>query len=398
MPAGLDRTDRSILMGAGILVLVLAFATALLTPARRGGRAGFPSSYSPAWDGAQAAYLLLEELGYDVKRWDRPPAELENENGPDNLILILASPMQPPTSEDVAALHRFLDGGGRIVATGENVADFLPGGHKFEEGDDAEGETHFPAVLPSPLTSGAPEISMAAPTDWHPPQVDHIAVYGNKDTAAVVTYAVGKGTIIWWGSPSPLTNRGIREPGNLALLLNSIGGTRGKQILWDEYFHGARGDFWAYVAKTPLPWAFAQLGLLLLFVLLTYSRRYGTTRMPGKVSRLSPLEFVDTLGDLYASGHAGPTAVRVAYQRLRFQLMRQLGLTANATVAELARLGSRTLGWKEESLLGTLARADRNSRTLDLSDAEALEIVRDVHDYTARLEMRTASNEKRPLE
>jgi hypothetical protein len=214
----------------------------------------------------------------------------------------------------------------------------------------------------------------------------------------VVTYSVGKGAIVWWGSPSPLTNRGIREPGNLALLLNSVGGRNGRQILWDEYFHGARADFGSYFGKTPLPWVFAQLGFLLLFVLATYSRRYGTIRMPGKISRLSPLEFVDTLGDLYTSGHAGSAAVRVAYQRLRFQLTRQLGLTSNATVGEIARLGSRTMGWAEQPLLGTLARADRNSRALDVSDAEALEIVQDIGEYTARLEMRTASEAERKSE
>jgi len=392
MPASLDRTDRSILIGAGVLVLSLAMATSLLTPSRRGGRTGFPSSYSTSWDGAKAAYLLLGELGYDVRRWGESPTELQGD--PENEVLILASPLQQPSSEETAALRRFLERGGRILASGDDFVDFLPGGQKFVEMDDAEGETQFPAMLPSPLTSGASEISMAAPIDWHPTTVDQIVVYGNKDTAAVMTYSVGQGTIVWWGSPSPLTNRGIREPGNLALLLNSIGGMKGKRILWDEYFHGARGDFWSYVSKTPLPWVMAQLGLLFAFVLVTYSRRYGTIRMPGKVSRLSPLEFVDTLGDLYSSAHAGSAAVRVAYQRLRFQLTRQLGLTANATVAELAHVGNQTLGWNEQSLLGTLARADRNSGMLSVSDAEALEIVQDLHEYSARMEIRNAPEKK----
>ena len=392
MPAGLDRTDRSILIGAGILVLILAVATSVLTPSRRGGRTGFPSSYSTSWDGAKAAYLLLGELGYDVKRWDRSPTELEEK--PQGQVLILANPLQLPTSEENAALRRFLENGGRVVATGEAISEFLPGGQRFTETDDAEGETEFPALLPSPLTAGSPQISMAPPIDWHPTPIDKLAVYGNKDTAAVVTYSVGKGTIVWWGSPSPLTNRGIQKPGNLALLLNSIGGSRHTQILWDEYFHGARGDFWSYIGRTPLPWVFAQLAVLFVFVLVTYARRYGTIRMPRKVSRLSPLEFVDTLGDLYTSAHAGSAAVRVAYQRLRFQLARQLGLTSNATVAELARTSNRTLGWDEPSFLGTLARADRNSRTLNLSDAEALEIVRDLHQYAARLEIRNAPEEK----
>ena len=392
MPARLDGTDRSILIIAGVLVIGLALATSFLNANRNGGRAGFPSSYSTSWDGAEAAYLLLKELGYDVKRWDKPPTEFEGD--PQNQIFILASPLQPPTVEEIAALRGFLSRGGRVVATGGDAADFLPEGARFFESDATEGETQFPALLPSPLTSGAAKISMAAPIDWHPAMLDQIPVYGNNDTAAVVIYSVGKGTVVWWGSPSPLTNRGIQEPGNLALLLNSIGNTKGKQILWDEYFHGARRDFWSYIVRTPLPWVFAQLGVLFLFVLLTYSRRYGTIRMPGKSSRLSPLEFVDTLGDLYTSAHAGSAAVRVAYQRLRFQLSKQLGLTSNATIAELARTANQTLGWHEQELVGTLARADRNSRTLDVSDDEALEIVQDLHEYTARLEVRKAPEEK----
>jgi Domain of unknown function (DUF4350) len=396
MPAKLDRTDRSILIGAAVLVLVLAIATSLLTPSHRSGRTGFPSTYSTTWDGAKAAYLLLQELGYNVRRWDQSPTELKGD--PVKQVLILANPLQPPSSEEVAALHRFLNRGGRIVATGAEAFQFLPGGEFFVETDGVEGESNFPALLPSPLTSGAAEISMAPPVNWHSATVDQIAVYGTSDTAAVLTYSVGKGIVVWWGSPSPLTNRGIKESGNVALLLNSVGGRADQQILWDEYYHGARADFFSYIARTPLPWVFAQLGVMFVFVLLTYSRRYGTMRMPRKVSRLSPLEFVDTLGDLYTSAHAGSAAVRVAYQRLRLQLTRQLGLTANATVSEMARAAGQTLGWEEQSLLGTLARADRNSRTLSLSDQQALEIVRDLHDYTARLEIRMAPEKKGQME
>jgi Domain of unknown function (DUF4350) len=396
MPASLDRTDRSLLIGAGILVVVLAVATSLLTPSRKGGRTGYPSSYSTLWDGAKAAYLLLGELGYDVKRWDSSPTELDAKS--ENEVLILASPLQPASSEEITALRSFLERGGRIVATGDEITEYLPGAQKFTETDATIGDSQFPALLPSPLASGAPEISMPAPIGWHPARVDQIEVYGSSDTAAVVTYSVGKGTIVWWGSPAPLTNKGIREPGNLALFLNSVGGAKGKRILWDEYFHGARGDFWSYVRKTPLPWVFAQLGVLFAFVLVTYSRRYGTIRTPGKVSRLSPLEFVETLGDLYASAHAGSAAVRVAFQRLRFQLARQLGLAANATVAELARTAGKTLGWEEQSLLGALARADRTSRTIGVNDDEALEIVQELHGYAEKLEIRNVPQAKGRVE
>ena len=114
MPASLDRIDRSLLIAAALLLVALAFATALLTTNRRGARAGFPSSYSTSWDGAKAAYILLGELGYNVRRSDNAPTEFEN--SPEGQVLILADPFQPPTPEDVAALRRFLEDGGHIVA------------------------------------------------------------------------------------------------------------------------------------------------------------------------------------------------------------------------------------------------------------------------------------------
>ena len=394
MPSGLDRTDRTILTGAAILLVVLAVATALLKPSGQQGRAGYPSSYSTQWDGAKAAYLLLQELGYDVERWNESPLAL-GEDAEDQ-VLVLANPLQPPTPEETAALRRFLESGGQILATGGTAATLLPDAQEFFENDAAE-EVAFTALIPSPLTAGAKKISMTPPFGWRPNRVNQIVVYGNKDTAAVVTYAVGKGRVIWWGSPSPLTNRGLNESGNLALFLNCLGGPD-KEILWDEYFHGARGDFWSYIGKTPLPWVCVQLGLGLLLIFMTYSRRYGTIRMPGKISRLSPLEFVDTLGSLYRTAHAGSAAVRVAYQRFRFQLTRQLGLASNAPAAEMAKAASQTLGWEEVPLLGGLLRAERGARSIDLKDAEALEIVKELDDYAMRLETRRKPEEKRESE
>ena len=394
MPAGLDRTDRSILIGTGILVVVLAIATAVLGTSRQRGRAGYPSSYATQWDGAKAAYLLLEKLGYDIERWNESVTSL----GPDarDQVLVLADPIQPPTAEEKAALRQFLQRGGRVLAAGERAAEFLPEGEAFDESDDLE-ETAFPALVRSPLTAEASEISMAPPMGWHPHAGNLAIAYGNNETAAVVTYPVGAGRVIWWGSPSPLTNRSIKESGNVMLLLNSIGDSS-RHVLWDEYFHGARGDLWSYVGKTPLPWVGVQLGLATALILLTYSRRYGTTRMPGKFSRLSPLEFVDTLGSLYNTAHAGSAAVRVAYQRFRFQITRQLGLAGNAPAAEIAKAATRVLGWEEAPMLGSLVQADRGSRAIGLGDAEALEIVQELHDYTARLETRSTPDGKRKSE
>ena len=384
MPGGLDSADRKLLIGAGILLVGLILVSALISPARNSGGASFPSSYSNAWDGAKAAFLLLQESGYRVERWDLSPTELDEDSAQE--VLIFAEPLLPPTSEEKARILSFLQHGGRVVATGFSAASLLPEAEQFAPADEYEEREKFPALLPSPLIENAPEINMVPPKEWKAARGSHLVIYGSKDTAAVITYRVGAGQVIWWGSDTPLINGGISDAGNLALFLNSVAPSRDKRILWDEYFHGARGSLWAYFVKTPLPWGMAQVGLAFLAILATYSRRNGPIRMPAKASRLSPLEFVETLGDLYSSAHAGSAAVQIMYQRLRFLLTRQLGLSVNVPAAELARSTSQALGWKEEALGKTFLQAEQTATSLQLDDRESLALAQELFDYMARLE------------
>jgi Domain of unknown function (DUF4350) len=396
MPQALDAGDRKLLIGAGALLVVLLVATTFLSPQGAGsGTSSYPSSFSAEWDGAKGAYLLLQDLGYDVVRWQQSPLEIEGDAT--EQVLILAEPVQSASAEEKLAVTQFLQKGGRVLATGSGASQLLPQAPALVEALPFEDVKTFPALLPSPLMRGAPEIRMLPPQHWQPNSASQLVVYGNQETAAVITYPVGKGQVIWWGASTPLTNRGIRESGNLALLLNSVGPRDGIRVLWDEYFHGAHGSLWSYFRLTPLLWGIAQFGIVFLAILATYSRRQGPIRMPLKSSRLSPLEFVETLGDLYASAHAGSAAVRIANQRLRFQLTRQLGLPANAPDAELVHSAGKALAWNEEEFSATLARAERAVDAVKLSDAETLNLVQEMFNYASRLELRRAQpNERQP--
>jgi hypothetical protein len=237
---------------------------------------------------------------------------------------------------------------------------------------------------------------MIPPEGWHPRTASELVVYGTDDTAAVVTYDFGKGKVIWWGSSSPLTNAGLRQSGNLGLLLNSVGPPGRVRVLWDEYFHGSHGSLLDYLGRTPLYWGALQFALVFLAILATFSRRHGPISTPIKPSRLSPLEFVETLGDLYLSAHAGSAAVRIADQRLRFQLSRQLGLPANASNADLASSAAKSLSWNEREFADVLARADVAMKNTNTKDAETLQIVQQIFDYTGRLELRRPEFTERP--
>ena len=394
MPHALDSGDRKLLIGAGIMLAILIVASAYLSPQQGSAASAYPSSYSGDGDGAKGPYLLLQNLHYNVERWEQSPTELSG--NPGNEVLILAGPTQTPSPEEKSAIFDFLNRGGHILASGSGAAKLLPDAPPLNQSYTIEETTKFPALLPSLLMRGAPEISMFPPDDWQPKSVSQLVVYGNEETAAVITYQVGKGQVIWWGNSAPLTNGRIRESGNLPLFLNSVGPPGEVHVLWDEYFHGARGSLWGYIARTPLIWGAVQFGIVFLAIVATYSRRQGPISVPARVSRLSPLEFVETLGDLYCSAHAGSAAVRIAHQRLRFQLTRQLGLAPNAPHAELARSVSTALAWSEQEISATLSRAERAMAAAKVSDADTLQLVQEMFDYTSRLELRRTRTEEKP--
>jgi Domain of unknown function (DUF4350) len=395
MPHTLDGGDRKLLIAAGVLLGVLLVAASLIAPPQVAGTSSIPSSYSQAWNGTKAAFLLLQDLGYNVQRWERSPLEIDGDRK--NEVVILAEPRESPSEDERVAIRDFLANGGRLLVTGASASQFVPEASTFSEGDPTAGNTTFSAVALSPIEQDAPQISMPAPDSWHPVSPRELIVYGNEDTAAVVTYRFGKGQVIWWASAEPLTNGGIRESGNLALFLNSVG-PPGARILWDEYFHGVHGSLLSLFAHTPIMWASIQLGLMFVLVLATYSRRLGPIRPPATPSRLSPLEFVETLGDLYNSAHAGSAGVSIAEQHFRFAVTRKLGLSMHASISELATCASQNLGWEYTPLFETLNRCEVAQQGGGLRDDEAVELVQQLFDFSKRLEVRRATGKGTPRE
>jgi hypothetical protein len=388
MPRGLDSADRKLLIGAGVFFVALVAAGAFLTPPQITGASADPSSYSSSWDGTKAAFLLLQDLGYRVSRWERPPTQLPSPGAGDVLIIANPNEAQTPTQQERFAVLSFVENGGRLIVTGSTASTFLPEASEFGDGNPHDQPVQFSAQTLSPLVRGAPQITMVKPDDWEPSSVRQVELYGDGATAAAVAYAFGKGEIIWWAAPTPLTNRNLLDTGNLAFVLNCLGSPGAGSIYWDEYFHGVRGSLLEFFERSPALWGAAQFGLVFLAILATYSRRLGPVRAPVTVSRLSPLEFVDTLGDLYASAKVSSAAVGIAYQRFRFILTRTLGLPIDTPSADLAKLASESFGWEQVPLAETLRRCDFVSKYGPDPGEEPLPLVQQIHDYGARLEIK----------
>jgi hypothetical protein len=381
MELALDSGDRKLLIGAAAIVLVLAIMGALVGT-EGPSSSGYPSTYSTASDGGKAAFLTLQRLGYRTERWLEPPQAL-NAKG---TILILADPIVPPSKDERQALRKYVESGGKVLATGIRADTLLPEASAGANDILAVEWKDFPALFPGALTRGAKSITLVPLAKWTSTGARYVPLYGSADAPVAVVYTLGRGQILWLAASTSLTNAGIQRAGNLELLLNFAGSPQRTRIFWDEYFHGQGRSLADYFTRTPLPWGLAQLGLLLMFALLAFSRRSGPVHPLPSESRLSSLEFIDTLGGLYQRAHAARGAVEVAYQRFRFLLAKRLGMPLSAADTDLEKAAQQRLS-PAPGLLETLQRCRAAQDDLDLADSKALELVQGLHQFSVVLSL-----------
>ncbi len=388
MPLTIDTKDRKLLIGAAF-VFVLLIAAAVLFGGNSQGSINVPSSYSSASGGAKAAYLLLTDAGYKIERWERPLNQLPQSG---RKTLVLAEPNEAPTQEERERLKAFLSAGGRIIATGMFAGTFLPENNSIPVVLGATTWKKATALSPSAITRAAPEIFLASEANWQSYSPAY-PLYGDGDRTLVVEYPYGRGQVLWWASATPLTNIGLKQPGNLEFFLACLGDSK-NPILWDEYIHGYRETLGASIAHSPVKWLALQLLLLALAIIATFSRRSGPVYTPVTDVRLSPMEFVETLGGLYERAGCASVAVDISYQRFRYWLTRRLGLGNNTSLEEM-QSAVRDRWAIDDRLLAILKRCDSARIDPYLHAPEALHLVQELDDYAARMKLFQGSRKEK---
>jgi len=381
MPLKVDPKDRKLLLAAAC-VFVLLIAGAVMFGGAGGLKAEIPSSYSTASGGAKAAYLLLAGDGYKVQRWERPLYQLPQATGK---TLILADPFEAPTRQDRERLKAFLSEGGRVIATGMFAGTFLPENDSVPDVIGGLAWKKASAVSPAVITRAAPEIVLAAEGRWQSFSAAY-PLYSDGDHVVVVKYPYGRGEVLWWAAATPLTSAGLKEPGNLEFFLACLGEVKG-EVLWDEYIHGYRESLAASIAHSPTKWLGLQLLLLGLAVLATFSRRSGPVCQPFTDNRLSPLEFVHTLGGLYENAGSASVAVDICYQRFRYWLTRRLGVASNISMEELASAVRGRWAVADDHFMAILERCESAKLDPYLHGPEALHLVQELDGFATRLKL-----------
>lgn len=388
----LERSDRRLLIWAGVFIVLVMIALSFTQDEEE---SSVPSTYSAQSRGAKGAFLLLQESGYRVERWEQAPLDLPA--NPQHTVLVMASPYAQPTRDEQNALQTFLSEGGKVLVTGRNVPSYLPKTDVEREPLQTPSPKEYKPQLLTPLTRGG-AIQMSPAAYWKGQSAGTLVHYADEDRPIVVSYNVGHGEVIWWASSTPLTNAAIDKSGNLALLLNSIGDDKDVRILWDEYFHSEGSSLSAYLFDPPAFWGLAQCLLVFLALIFTFSRRSGPIHPLPEPSRLSPLEFVSMLGKLYRRANAVHSALEIPYARFRTLAARRLGLSPDISAEDLANSVKIRLRYKDDSLRGLLLQIESALHNPELKEDEALALVKELDGHIKNLKLISTERQENPFD
>jgi len=388
--SSLDKKDRRLLIWCLSIATGLAVVIGILMPGANNNSNPLPSSYLSGQHGALAAYETLLRSNYPIERWERPLGELAATAGPETVV-IFAEPLTREAS-DLKAVRQIIEKGGRVLSTGFWGGFILPG----EASDTPDTFTFAACKLEpeglDPLASTG-EVWMVPQAKWQLGNPAFRVDYSCAGQPAVVEYDWGKGHVVWWASSTPLENGSLARAHDLDLLLNSLGPREGHHFYWDESLHGEIRSTFSY-ASGPA-WTMLWIGLILvmLLVVLSFSRRSGPVRELPAAVRATPIEFLEALGSLYRSAGASSTAIAIALERFRRHVLRLCGLRGKQMpMAELAAVLRRRFPQTDETLEADLAACEEAAWGETVTPREALALIQKLHGHEERL--RTAAKRR----
>ena len=302
--------------------------------------------------------------------------------------MIVAQPFSREP-EDIKAVRKIVERGGRVLSTGYWGGYILPG-----EASQTPKEFHFAACKLEPegldtkadALANAGEVWMVPRATWTEGNPAQRVEYSCANHPAVVEYDWGKGHIVWWASSTPLENGSLSRAHNLDLLLASLGPRAGHHFYWDESLHGEIRSEWSYAGGPAWTLLWIGLPVLGLLVVLSFSRRSGPVRDLPPAARATPIEFLEALGSLYRKAGAASTAVAIAWERFRRHSLRLCGHGASKMGAEeLAAVIRRRFPRADDRLEADLAACEEAAWGETVEPRQALKLIQSLHGHYEKL-------------
>lgn len=202
------------------------------------------------------------------------------------------------------------------------------------EGTAPEDDGYPPPPVPVPVGGGVEPASPAP-----------VVQLSTANGPLLVDYPHGAGRVVILSDPFIVANAGIKLADNLLLAQNLVG-AKGGLVAFDEYHQGraaSQNHLAAYFAGTPVLPIVAQLGLIVVAVMFTRSRRFGRALPLVQPDRRSKLEYVASMAELQQRSRAYDLAIENIYLRTRRALARYAGLDGTASLTKIAeRVAARS--------------------------------------------------------
>jgi len=109
--------------------------------------------------------------------------------------------------------------------------------------------------------------------------------------------------------------------------------------------------------------------------------------VPTTEVRLSPIEFVQTLGGLYERAGTASVVVDICYRRFRYWLTRRLGVAGNSSSDELATAIRDRWEFTDDHFIATLRSCEASTSDPFLQAPVALRLLQELDGYAAQLKL-----------
>jgi hypothetical protein len=299
-------------------------------------------------EGALGFARALEHLGVEVETRRRPlfDVELIGDNLSREILALVNMPM-PPTEQELLAVSRYVEQGGRVLVVGDSAVaacfGYLISRRLGDPGDSISVDPPFPgwslpattAVLVELPAHSFPQFTDAADdgcVELVAVSVDTSLVAGDGRAVALHKQLSNGGSVKLLADSRYLTNRTLKESDAGLFLLPWVMSDDIHRVVVDEYHQGFghRASLfsaaWRWLNSTPGGWTILHLGVVALLALAVAAIRFGPPVSLRADRRRSELEHLEAL----AVGLRRAQGWNTARVLLTSGLRRRLGRTGHS--------------------------------------------------------------------
>ncbi len=301
------------------------------------------STYSSGPNGTKVLFLLMDELGINIKRLEQNFSNLDKFSG---TLLVNDFPWKRFSQREIKQLVNWVESGNTLILIQGNRKDFLNKYDKHSTKDRQKIRSriaeHFGLTLlndqflqPGNLTIKLPSSSRSftiyneGTSVWKVRGYRWTILARNSSGPVLVHQNRKKGQVFALSDPTIFSNRNIGKAENgLFALEFALRNKPDSKILFDEYHHGhiTADSLSHFVSNSVFGLILLQLGLGALFYF--YTRRGSIV---GRYESLQPkqgrstMEYVNSMAGIFATYRAEAASLDAILSRILMKLSRKAG-------------------------------------------------------------------------